>query len=116
MFAYFERLLDPYQPYDDSRPPPSKLFAFYREFLHPARWILGAAAIFSMFAAIAEAMLIQFAGQLVDILTDSTPTTLWRDHGTSILWMAAILSSISSSTRQPFHRKWILMRPPLSPE
>lgn len=91
MFAWFERLIDPYQAYDDSRPPPDKLGAFFVENLRPARGLLAASLALSFIVAVSDALLVYFAGDLVDRLTSSTPETFWRDHGDAVLMMVGVL-------------------------
>ncbi|MCI4662241.1 MAG: ABC transporter ATP-binding protein/permease [Neomegalonema sp.] len=91
MFSYFERLVDPYQPYDDTQPPPNSLWAFYRYFLHPVRWIVLLSMVLGFIIAASEAMLVAYAGDLVDRITDSSPERFWLDHGNAILWMVAIV-------------------------
>ena len=90
MYAFFERLVDPYQPYDDRTPPPSTLGRFYRYFLYPFRKLIGISLVLGCVVAVAEALLISFAGDLVDRLSASTPETFWAEHGTAVLVMVAI--------------------------
>ncbi|MGF1446806.1 MAG: ABC transporter ATP-binding protein [Pikeienuella sp.] len=90
MFRYFEHLIDPYQPYDDSAEVPNRLVAFYWTMLYPARWVLLGTMVLGLIFAVAEALLLRYAGQLVDILTSSTPEELWEDHGTTLLVMIVV--------------------------
>ncbi|MEO1330744.1 MAG: ABC transporter ATP-binding protein, partial [Pseudomonadota bacterium] len=89
-FAWFERLVDPYVAYDERTPPPARLFDFYREMLRPVRWIVGLSAALALVVAVLDALLIAFAGRIVDILTSTTPERLWADHGGELLGMAAV--------------------------
>lgn len=90
VFSFFERLIDPYQAYDDRTPPPPTLLRFYGYFLRPMRWIIVASLVLGLIIAVTEAMLIAFAGQLVDLLSASTPETFWAEHGDAVLLMAAV--------------------------
>jgi len=90
MFRYFETLIDPYQPYDEAAEFPNRLVPFYWRMLYPARWVLLATMLLGFVFAVAEALLLRFAGQLVDILGSTTPERLWADHGGTILFMIAV--------------------------
>ena len=91
MFRFFETLIDPYQPYDDTAELPNRLIPFYLRFLHPARWVLGAVMLLGLLFAISEALLLRFAGQLVDILSAAEPETLWTEHKGALLLMIGIV-------------------------
>ena len=90
VFSFFERLIDPYQPYDDSRPPPSTLLKFYGYFLRPMRKLLLVSLALGFVIAVTEALLIAFAGDLVDRLTASTPETFWADNGDAVIFMIVV--------------------------
>jgi len=90
MFRYFETLIDPYQPYDEEAEFPNRLLAFYRALLWPARHVLLATMALGFVFAVAEALLLRFAGQLVDILASTSPETLWEDHGTTLIVMIVV--------------------------
>ncbi len=91
MFRFFETLIDPYQPYDEQAEFPHRLIPFYLRFLRPARWVIASAMLLSLIFALTEAALARFAGQLVDLLTVAEPATIWTDHGTAFLTMAAVV-------------------------
>ena len=63
IFSFFERLIDPYQRYDDSRPPPTTLLRFYGYFLHPVRWLVFASLGLGLVIAVTEALLIALCGR-----------------------------------------------------
>ncbi|MEM9724145.1 MAG: ABC transporter ATP-binding protein [Pseudomonadota bacterium] len=94
MFAWFENLLDPYQRYDDSGPPPRELAGFFREMLTPARGMLAASLALVCVAAAADALMIYFAGDLIDRMRSATPETFWRDHGDAVLLMVLVVAVI----------------------
>jgi ATP-binding cassette subfamily B multidrug efflux pump len=91
MFRFFENLIDPYQPYDEQAEFPDRLIPFYLRFLRPARWIIATSMLLSLIFALTEAALARFAGQLVDLLTVAEPATVWTDHGSAFLAMAAVV-------------------------
>jgi ATP-binding cassette, subfamily B, multidrug efflux pump len=91
MFRFFENLIDPYQPYDEQAEFPDRLIPFYLRFLRPARWVIAATMLLSLIFALTEAALARFAGQLVDLLTEAEPATVWADHGPAFLVMAAVV-------------------------
>jgi len=91
MFRYFENLIDPYQPYDEDAEFPDRLIPFYMRFLRPARWVIAGSMVLSLIFALTEAALARFSGQLVDLLAMAGPGTVWADHGSTFLWMAAVV-------------------------
>ncbi len=91
MFRFFESLIDPYQPYDEQAEFPDRLIPFYLRFLRPARWVIAGSMAMAMIFALTEAALARFAGELVDLLTVTDPTTVWTAHGSKFLWMAVIV-------------------------
>jgi len=90
MFRFFETLIDPYQPYDERAEFPSRLVPFIAAMMRPARKLIGLSLLLGLIFALAEAALIRYAGQLVDILGQADPATFWQDHGTFILWVAVV--------------------------
>ena len=91
MLRYFETLIDPYQRYDEDAEIPNRLIPFYVRMLWPARWLLLGTMALGLVFAVSEALLLRFAGQLVDILTEAEPGTLWRDHADTLLLMGAVV-------------------------
>ncbi|MEM9146777.1 MAG: ABC transporter ATP-binding protein [Pseudomonadota bacterium] len=90
MYRYFETLIDPYQRYDETAEIPNKLGRFYLSMLWPARWVIGISMGLGLIFALAEAALIRYAGQLVDILSQTEPGQLWEQHGSLLWWMIAV--------------------------
>jgi ATP-binding cassette subfamily B multidrug efflux pump len=90
MFRFFETLIDPYQPYDETAEFPDRLIPFYLRFLYPARWVLAWTMALGLAFAVAEALMLRFAGQLVDILTAAEPGTLWTEHRSALLTMIGV--------------------------
>ena len=98
MFRRFETLVDPYQPYDEKAGFPDRLIPFYIAMLWPVRWLLLFSLTMGLIFALAEAALIRYAGQLVDVLDSTDPGQLWAQHGTFILWIAVIAMLIRPVT------------------
>ncbi|MBY8976289.1 ABC transporter ATP-binding protein [Rhodobacteraceae bacterium NNCM2] len=90
MFRFFETLIDPYQPYDEDAELPGGLVGFYRVMLWPARKLIAISLVLGGIFAIAEAALIRYAGQLVDVLSDTKPDELWAQHGDLLWWMIVV--------------------------
>ncbi len=90
MFSWFERRIDPY-PVDPPSLPPKGLFAFCWHYTKPtAPWLL-VLGLCSMVIAIAEVVLYQFLGNIIDWLSNADPDTFLAQEGGRLVWMAAIL-------------------------
>lgn len=81
MFRFFEKLVNPYEEYDDAQTPPSGLFAFLNEYLKPLRKVLITIVILTSIVGAIEIGLIFFTGQVVDLLASSSPERFFIDHG-----------------------------------
>jgi ATP-binding cassette subfamily B multidrug efflux pump len=91
MLRRFETLIDPYQPYDEDAEIPNRLLPFYVRMLWPARWLLAATMTLGLVFAVSEALLLRFAGQLVDILTEVEPGALWQEHRDTLALMVLVV-------------------------
>ncbi|WP_119257002.1 ABC transporter ATP-binding protein [Shinella zoogloeoides] len=90
MFGWFERRLNPY-PAEAPSLPPKGLFAFLWHYTRPAAPWLFVLGFCSMVLGIAEVLLFQFLGNIVDWLSAGDPGTfLARESGT-LVWMAVLL-------------------------
>ncbi|HEV7433968.1 MAG TPA: ABC transporter ATP-binding protein [Pseudorhizobium sp.] len=90
MFSWFERRIDPY-PVDPPSLPPKGLFAFCWHYTKPtAPWLL-VLGLCSMVIAIAEVVLYQFLGNIIDWLSNADPDTFLAQEGGRLVWMAALL-------------------------
>ncbi len=105
MFRYFEHLIDPYQPYDESAEIPDRLIPFLRRFLWPARWVIGIGMTIGLISALAEAAIVKFAAELVDMLSSTTPDRLWQDHG----WALALMAVVALLIRPAADVAWTLV-------
>ncbi|WP_373355460.1 ABC transporter ATP-binding protein [Pseudoroseicyclus sp. CXY001] len=92
-FRFFENLVDPYAPYEETDTPPSKLGAFIGQYAKPFRKVFLATTIFSVAAAVVELWLIGYMGRLVDFL-DLGPEGFWADHGLELVLVGVFLLTI----------------------
>ena len=90
MFGWFERRLNPY-PSEAPSLPPKGLFAFLWHYTRPAAPWLALLGLCSMVLGIAEVVLFQFLGNIIDWLSNSDPNTFLAREGGTLVWMAALL-------------------------
>ncbi|WP_120633058.1 ABC transporter ATP-binding protein [Ruegeria sp. EL01] len=90
MFRYFENLVDPFVAYTESDTPPTRLWPFMLDYSQPFMKVFFWAGIISIIVASVEIGLIYYMGRVVDLL-GGTPTDVWQNHGTELLWMAAFI-------------------------
>jgi ATP-binding cassette subfamily B multidrug efflux pump len=90
MFGWFEKRLDPF-PAATPVTPPGKLLPFIWHYVKPAGpWLL-LLGLMSMGIAVAEVMLYQFLGNIVDWLSTANRDTFLADEGWRLFWMAGIV-------------------------
>ncbi len=89
MFRFFEGLVDPYGPYEQTDAPPRRLWPFLREYVRPFRAVFAVTALLSVIVASGDVALIWYVGRLVDVLATGTPQQVWHDYGTEILLVGA---------------------------
>jgi ATP-binding cassette, subfamily B, multidrug efflux pump len=90
MLGWFERRLNPYPPEAPSLPPKG-LFAFLWHYTRPAAPWLAVLGFCSMVLGIAEVLLFQFLGNIIDWLSNSDPNTFLAKESGTLIWMAALL-------------------------
>ena len=91
MFSYFERLVDPYGPYEQTDTPPRQLWPFLRQYIRPFRGVFALTAMLSVVSAFADVAMIWYVGRLVDLLATTGPQQVWLDYGTEILAVAGAI-------------------------
>jgi ATP-binding cassette, subfamily B, multidrug efflux pump len=91
VFRFFERLVDPYGPYEQTDTPPRRLWPFLREYVRPFRAVFAVTALLSVIVASGDVALIWYVGRLVDVLATGTPQQVWHDYGTEILLVGAVV-------------------------
>ncbi|WP_299294765.1 ABC transporter ATP-binding protein [uncultured Tateyamaria sp.] len=90
MFKFFESLVDPYAPYQQSDTPPTRLWPFMRDYARPFTGIFVVAGIMSIIVAGIEVGLIYYMGRIVDLLGTS-PAIFWENHGTEVLLVGVFI-------------------------
>lgn len=90
MLGWFEKRLNPYPP-EEPKLPPKGLFAFLWHYTKPAAPWLFVLGFCSMVLGIAEVLLFQFLGNIIDWLSASDPNTFLAREGSTLIWMAALL-------------------------
>ena len=94
MFRFFEKLVDPYQPYPVSNTPPRQLGAFLREYLLPFKKIFWFLGFFSAVVAAIEIGLIWYLGRLITLLSYTTPATFWAAHKVELISVAVFILTL----------------------
>ena len=94
MFKFFEKLVDPYQPYPISNTPPRQLWPFLRDYLLPFKKIFWFLGCFSAVVATIEIGLIWYLGRLVTLLSDITPTVFWAAHKVELISVAVFILTL----------------------
>ncbi|SNT24084.1 ABC transporter ATP-binding protein [Tropicimonas sediminicola] len=91
MFRYFENLVDPYTPYEDTDTPPQRLWPFLWAYSQPfKRWFV-VAAVLSIVVATVEVGLIHYMGRVVDILSTGEPEQVWQEYGWELIGIALFI-------------------------
>jgi len=91
IYAYFERLIDPYPDVALTRPP-SKLSAFFWHYTRHAWPVLAVMVAMTVAISIAEVSLFAFLGSVVDWLSNSDRETFLAQEGYDLLiWGLVIL-------------------------
>ncbi|WP_237153018.1 ABC transporter ATP-binding protein [Oryzibacter oryziterrae] len=90
MFAFFERLIDPYTP-GTGEQPPAKVSAFYWHYLRQVWPTFAALMLVGLFVALIEVAIFRYIGRIVDILGVAKPGQLLQDYGWEFAWMAAVI-------------------------
>jgi ATP-binding cassette subfamily B multidrug efflux pump len=81
LFRFFENLVDPYTPYQETDTPPQRLWPFLRDYAQPFRSVFIAATFAKVLVALMEVALIWYVGRLVDLLAQGAPGDVLARHG-----------------------------------
>ncbi|HSS69111.1 MAG TPA: ABC transporter ATP-binding protein [Casimicrobiaceae bacterium] len=92
MFAFFERLVDPY-PEATPTTPPRGFFAFLWACSKGLRKYLLATTLLTAVIGAFEALLFAFLGNIVDWLSKVQPSQLWTQERTHLLLLGAVLAA-----------------------
>ena len=76
MFRFFEGLVDPYGPYEQTDTPPRRLWPLLKDYIRPFRTVFAVTAILSVLTAFADVALICTAGFVMSFLATVYPA--WR--------------------------------------
>lgn len=90
MFAFFERLINPFPP-ETPKQPPNDLLAFCLHYTKGVTPLLVIMAFLTACIAIMEVTLFGFLGELVDWLSSKQPETLFQEEGSTLAFMATII-------------------------
>ncbi len=91
MFAYFERLVDPYVAYADDDTPPRRLWPFLRAYSQPFIPVFAVTGATSIVVAAVEIALIWYMGRIVDVLAKAGPETVWDRYGLELVGAALFI-------------------------
>lgn len=99
MFRFFENLVDPFTPYEETDHPPQRLWPFLRGYSRPFKRVFWATGIASVINAAVEIWLLFYMGRLVDILSNSSPEEVWSTNGLKLILVAIFILTL----RPMFH-------------
>ena len=91
MFAFFERLVDPY-PSAAPTTPPAGFWPFMLACTVGLRKYIAAMVAFTAAIGVFEALLFAMLGNIVDGLSKVAPARLWADERTRLITLAAVLA------------------------
>ena len=91
MLRFFEQLVDPYTPYEETNTPPTRLWPFLREYSKPFKKVFVCAGLMSVVVAAVEVALIFYMGRIVDLLGETTPADFWAENGFELILVAAAI-------------------------
>jgi len=90
VFAWFERLVDPY-PATEPATPPAGFWPFMWACTQGLRRFIAAMVLFTAAIGVFEALLFAMLGRIVDWLSAVAPARLWADERNRLLALAAVL-------------------------
>ncbi len=88
MFRFFENLVDPYVPYEETDTPPRRLLPFLLDYARPFHRVFVITAILTTMVSAMEVALIWYVGRIVDMLNGGRPAEVLAAHGTELLLAA----------------------------
>ena len=90
MFAFFEKLVEPY-PDDAAAPPPAGFVGFVWSCSHGLRRYIALMTLLTAAIGAFEALLFAALGRIVDALGAVVPATLFAAHGGTLVLLALVL-------------------------
>ena len=88
--SWFESLFDPF-PQSPVERPPDRLFAFYRYFIHPVRWLVAVVLLLSLAGTVIEMSLYVFLGKIVDWANTTPRAEFFATHGWQLAGMVFVV-------------------------
>ena len=85
MFQWFEKLINPYESYNEKDVPPDRLLPFIWNYLKNFKKILLIALFFSALVSSIEIFLIFYSGYLIDLMVNTEPAVFFRTHAFELL-------------------------------
>lgn len=80
------------EPYDLADAAPSQdVWPYLKSHFRPMRKVVVASVLVTVLAASVEVWLIQYAGQIIDLLASDSPATIWRNQGTGLAAAALVV-------------------------
>ena len=89
MFAYFEKLINPY-PEETPVQPPSTLLAFFWHYTKGVWPVLAVSTVLVAILSVTEVALFAFLGNIIDWLANSERETFLADEGWKLFGMAVV--------------------------
>ncbi len=89
-YRWLEGLIDVFAPVP-TETPPKGLVAFCWHYVGPVKGLLLVILFNSLLIAALESYLFVLIGWFTDMLATSTPGTLWAEHGTKLMALAALI-------------------------
>ncbi len=93
MYAFFEKLLNPF-PEKEPTTPPNSLLAFCLHYSQGAKRYIFAMGLFTGLIAVVEVSLYGFVGNLVDWLNTQDPETVFNDKSSPLWYAGAALLTL----------------------
>ena len=90
LYGFFERLIDPFRPYDEAMPPKG-LMAFFWRYIRQVWPYFAALLVAGLLATVTEIMVFRYIAQIVDILTHTAKAELWARHSRDFITMLVVL-------------------------
>ncbi len=91
MIRFFESLVDPYTPYQETDRPPARLWPFIRSFAPPFQMVFAWGIAFAAIVALIEIWLIWYLGHLTDTLSTQPAATVWQDNRVEFILVAVFI-------------------------
>jgi ATP-binding cassette, subfamily B, multidrug efflux pump len=91
MFAWLERRIDPFAPFEEGAMPPDTVRGFAWHYLKPVRFWLGVLFFVSIAVGVFETSLYLLIGWFVDLLAKSSPDRLLAEHGRGLALVALLI-------------------------